>query len=252
MNVSTISLLIKRQLKENFKMYTIGLLVLFALLLFMFLIVHQWQDSFSGAVQNGVFIIGLFIGGGIFSNSMFQEFSSPQSGMWLLSIPATHTEKVITSILMSTLLFLSVYIPLFYLADFLYLSVINTQGYQNILNLFKDNFYQFFFIYLLINGFILLGSVIFNKHSFIKTLLAGVLIIVLFNYINSFILELLIPDMSVVSSIAFDSFLFRHQGENVKVLLPENVDSINSIFIRIILPVLIWITVGLKLKEKQI
>lgn len=252
MNISTISLLIKRQFKENFKIYGIGLLVLLVLLLFMFLIVHQWQDSFSGAVQNGVFIIGLFIGGGVFSNVMFHDFSSPQSGMWLLGIPAKHSEKVVASILMSTLFYLLVYIPLFYLADVLYLSLIDTPSFQTLLNPFKDNFYQFFFVYFIFNGFILLGSVVFNKHSFIKTLLTGILLLILFNYINTLILEFLLPETSVVSCIAFDSFLFSHQGENVKVLLFEKADGLTSLFVRAVLPVSIWFAVGLKLKEKEI
>ncbi len=252
MNISTISLLIKRQFKENFKIYSIGLFVLIALLLFMFLIIHQWQDSFSGAVQNGVFIIGLFIGGGVFSNAMFHEFSSPQSGMWLLSIPAKHSEKMITSIIISVLFFLLAYFFIFYLADIFYLVITDKLGFETILNPFKDNFYQFFFLYLLFNGIILLGSVIFNKHSFIKTLLAGVLFFIAFNYINTVILEFLIPEISVVSSTAFDSFLFSHQGENIKVSLLKNTNTLSSIFVRVVLPVSIWFAVWLKLKEKEI
>lgn len=252
MNISTISLLIKRQFKENSKIYGIGLLVLIALLLFMFLIVHQWQDSFAGAVQNGVFVIGLFIAGGVFSNSMFQEFSNPQSGIWLLSIPATHGEKVVTSILISVLFFLLTYFPTFYLADTLYLLATNQFSIDTILNPFKDGFYQFLFFYFLFNGFILLGSVIFKKHSFIKTLLAMILLIVLFNYVNTLMLQSLIPDANVVSTTAFDSFLFRHEGENIKVSLLGNSDFLSAVFVRFILPVAIWFTVWLKLKEKQI
>lgn len=252
MSISVITLLIKRQFKESFKIYGIGLLVLLALLLFLFLIVHQWQDSFSGAVQNGVFVIGLFIGGGIFSNAMFHEFSSPQSGMWLLSIPAKHSEKVVSNIIMSTLFFLLVYIALFYIADILYLMLISSQDLQAILNPFKDNFYQFFFLYLLFNGFILLGSVVFNKYSFIKTLLTGVLFLMLFNYINTTILEFLIPETTLISSVAFDSFLFSHQGENIKVLLTEKADIPSWIFVNVVLPISIWFAVWLKLKEKEI
>lgn len=252
MNFSTISLLINRQFKEHFRMYGIGLLVLLAFLFFMFLIVHQWQDSFSGAVQNGVFVIGLFVGGGVFSNAMFHEFSSPQSGMWLLSIPATHAEKVVTSILISVVFFLGVYFLIFYLADLLYLGLTGTLAVENILNPFKDNFYQFFFLYLLFNGIMLLGSIVFNKHSFIKTLLAGVLFFIAFNYINTLMLEVLIPEASVVSTIPFDSFLFSHQGENIKVFLFTEANMVSSLFVRVVLPISIWFAVWLKLKEKEI
>lgn len=252
MHIPTILLLIKRQFKEHGKMYSIGLLVLLAFLFFMFLIVHQWQDSFSGAVQNGVFIIGLFVGGAVFSNAMFHEFSSPQSGMWILSIPATHAEKVVTSILISVVFFLAVYIPLFYLADVLYLTFTDTLSIETILNPFKDNFYQFFFLYFIFNGILLLGSVLFNKHSFIKTLLVSVLLFIAFNYINGLMLQFLIPEASVVSSIPFDSFLFSHQGENVTVFLSEKTELWTSLFVKVVFPISIWVAVWLQLKEKEI
>lgn len=252
MRISAISLLLKRQFKENFRIYGIGLLVLFALLLFMFLIVHQWQDSFSGAVQNGVFIIGLFVGGGVFTSSMFHEFSSPQSGMWLLSIPAKHGEKVLSSIVMSTIFFLLAYGFVYYLADIFYLALYDPKGIQAILNPFKDGFYQFLFLYFLFNGVVLLGAVMFNKHSFIKTLLALILLVVLFNYINQAILAFLMPSASIVSGISFDSFLFSHGGENIKVFLLESADLVTALFVRVILPVSLWFAVYLKLTEKEI
>lgn len=61
MKLNRIAWLINRQLKEHTPVYLIGSVVLFGLLSFLFLIVHQWRDSFSGAVQNGVSLIGLFI-----------------------------------------------------------------------------------------------------------------------------------------------------------------------------------------------
>jgi len=75
---------------------------------------------------------------------------------------------------------------------------------------------------------------------------------VIYNYLNNIILEFLIPDLKLVSSIALDSFLFRHEAENVKVFLPENIDLIFSIFTRFILPISMWFLVWLKLKEKQV
>ncbi|SDQ75291.1 hypothetical protein [Flagellimonas zhangzhouensis] len=252
MNYSTLSLLIKRQFKEHYKTYVTGLLVLLVLLIFMFLVVHQWKDSFSGAVQNGVFVIGLFIAGGVFSNSMFGEFSSPQSGMWLLSIPAKASEKVVSSIVISTVFFLLVYVITFYVADFFYLLFAGSLKFESILNPFKNDFYQFFFIYLIFNGLMLLGSVIFNKNSLIKMLLAIAILFIILNYLNGLLLSLLIPEANIVSSITFDSFLFSHHGENVKVFLSDHINFYSALFVRIILPIALWVLVWLKLKEKEI
>lgn len=252
MKISIISLLISRQFKENNKIYGLSLLVLFGMLSFLFLIVHQWQDSFSGAVQNGVFIIGLFIGGGIFTNSMFHELSSSSSSIWLLGLPAKHSEKVVASIIVSTVFFLIVYLAIFYLVDVLYLLKTDQLEMKYLLNPIQDNFYIFFFWYLLYNGAILLGRVVFGKYSLVKTILAGILFFIAFNYLNNLILELLIPNMKVTSSIPFNSFQFLHQGENVQVFLPNEIGVICSVFVRILLPILMWFLVWLKLKEKQV
>lgn len=245
-------MLIKRQVKENSKIYGISLLVLFGVLSFMFLLVHQWQDSFAGAVQNGVFIIGLFFGGGLFTNSMLNELSDSSSSIWVLTLPAKQSEKVVASISISTIIFLASYLFIFYLVDVLYLLNTNRFKMENILNPFKDDFYVFFFWYLLFNGVILLGRVMFVKYSLIKTILSVFLFFILFDYLNNFILELLIIDANIVSSIALDSFLFHHETENITVSLPENIDLAFVIFTRFLLPISMWFLVWLKLKEKQV
>ncbi|MDF1699085.1 MAG: hypothetical protein P1U56_24745 [Saprospiraceae bacterium] len=252
MNLFILSLLIQRQFKEQRRMYGISLLVLFGMLSLMFLLIHQWQDSFSGAVQNGVFIIGLFVSGGIFTNSMFHEFSNSSSSIWLLSLPAKQSEKVIVSIFISTVLFMINYLTIFYLVESIYL--LNTKGLElkNMLNPIKDDFYIFFFLYLLFNSAILLGRVVFIKHSLLKTLLVGILLFVCLNYLNNVILEILIPNMNVVSSIPFSSFQFVNNGENIHVFLPTHTDRITSIFVRLLLPITLWFLVWMKLKEKQI
>ncbi|MFK7775816.1 MAG: hypothetical protein AB8F94_27080 [Saprospiraceae bacterium] len=252
MNTSNISLLIKRQFKENNKIYGISLLVLFSVLAFLFLLVHQWQDSFAGAVQNGVFLIGLFIGGGLFTNSMFNELSDSSSSIWLLSLPAKHSEKVLASIFISTVIFLTSYLIIFYLVDILYLLKTDRFKMEYILNPFKDDFYLFFFWYLLYNAIILLGRVLFTKYSLIKTILSIFLFFILFNYLNNLILEMLIPEVNLVSSIALDSFLFHHETENVTVFLPENIDLATAVFTKFLLPISMWFLVWLKLKEKQV
>ena len=145
MNAHHISLLLQRQLKEQYRMYLIGEAVLIGLLSFLFLLVHQWRDSFAGAVQNCVFLIGLFLSGGLFTATMFHELAVPSKGIWLLCLPATQAEKVVSSILLSAIAFLVVYVALFYLVDVAYV-LLTYKFYQNgPLDLFKNGFYLFFF-----------------------------------------------------------------------------------------------------------
>ncbi|MEM6800563.1 MAG: hypothetical protein AAF696_04115 [Bacteroidota bacterium] len=252
MSITNISLLLQRQFIEHKRIYGIGTLVLFALLIFMFLVVHQWQDSFSGAVQNGVFIIGLFVSGAVFSSRMFADLSNKQSGIWYLSMPATHAEKVFISIFLSVPCFLLCYLLLFYLVDLLYLYTFAENGNATMLDVRSNNFYQFIFPYLTFNALILLGGVIFHTYSLLKTLLFSVLLFAKINFLNNSLLSILIPDASIISSTLFDSFLFSHQGENIKVALSGQSDMLAASFLRLILPLSLWFAIWLKLKEKEI
>ncbi|KAA5542498.1 hypothetical protein [Adhaeribacter rhizoryzae] len=252
MNLVNLTLLLKRQLKEQSQLYLLGSLVLFGLLATLFLIVHHWRDSFGGAVQNGVFLIGLFGSGGIFTATMFQEFSESAKGIWLLSIPATAAEKIAAAILLSGFAFLVAYLGIYYLTDGLY-TLLTYQKYGTTpLNLFRNGFYWLVCAYFLFNGIILLGSVYFTKLSFVKTLLVLLLVLVFLNYANNFLMGIISGIPNINSSTPLSGFQFEHQGENIYVNLPENIDSISNIFARAVLPLIFWSITWLRFREKEV
>lgn len=252
MRGSSIQLLISRQFKEQTKMYLIAIALLFGLLCFMFLLVHNWRDSFTGAVENGVFLIGLFLSGGLFTNSMFKEFSSAPEGIWLLNVPATQIEKVVSAVILSTLVFLVAYISIFFVVDELYLNLTGQPKGQGISKMFNNDFRQFIFLYLIFNGLILLGRVCFVKHSFLKTMAVIIAGFALLNTLNNTLLEYMIPDLSVTSSMPWSSFQFRQSGENIHVNLPNKTQAILTPFIWTLTPVFLWVITWLKVKEKEI
>lgn len=252
MSLTSIKLLITRQFKEHLRLYIIALVLLSGLLSFMFLLVHNWRDSFSGAVENGVFLIGLFLSGGLFTNSMFREFSSTSEGIWLLNIPATSMEKVVSAILLSTVIFLTVYLGGFFLIDGLYLNLTGQAGDKGVFDMFRNGFHEFIFLYLIFNGLILLGRVSFVKHSFLKSMVAIIAGFVLLNALNNISLEYMIPDLSVTSSMPLKSFQFRQSGENVHVQLPEATQAVVAPFLWTLTPLFLWGITWLKIKEKEI
>ena len=250
MRWSSIKLLISRQFKEQFKVYMVATLLLFCLLSFMFLLIYNWRDSFTGAVENGVFLIGLFLSGGLFTSSMFREFSNKPEGIWLLNIPATQLEKVISAIILSTLIFLSVYMGAFFLVDSLYLNLTKQDSKNGFWAMFNNGFYEFIFIYFIFNGLILLGRVSFTRHSFLKTMVTIILGVVLLNTINNMTLEFMIPDLSVTSSMPLRSFLFRQAGENIQVNLPTAIQGVVSLCTWTLIPLFLWTITLLKVKEE--
>ena len=250
MNLASVKLLIDRQFKEHVRLYAISLLLLAGLLSFMFLLIHNWRDSFTGAVENGVFLIGLFLSGGLFTNSMFKEFSNKPEGIWLLNIPATSLEKVFSAVLLSSVVFLLVYLGVFFLVDGLYLSLTG-QG-RSVLAIFRNGFHEFIFLYLIFNGMVLLGRATFIKHSFLKTMVLLIVGVILLNLFNNFTLEYMMPDLKVVSSMPFNGFQFRHAGENVHVLLPPATRASVMPVLWGLLPLALWGITWLKIKEKEI
>ena len=250
MSWRSVKLLVDRQFKEHARLYFIALLLLTGLLSFMFLLIHNWRDSFTGAVENGVFLIGLFLSGGLFTNSMFKEFSNKPEGIWLLNIPATSFEKVLSAVLLSAVLFVLVYMGVFFLVDAIYLGL---TGQDNaVFGLFQNGFHEFIFLYLIFNGVVLLGRVSFVKHSFLKTMVMIIGGVILLNLFNNFTLEQMIPDLSVTSSMPFNGFQFRHAGENVHVLLPSAERAAIMPSIWLVLPIALWGITWLKIKEKEI
>lgn len=142
MKWSSVQLLISRQFKEHVRLYLIALVLLFGLLSFMFLLIHNWRDSFTGAVENGVFLIGLFLAGGLFTNSMFKEFSTPSEGIWMLNLPATQIEKVVSAVVLSAFIFLIIYVGIFSLVDGIYLNLTG-QPQGGISRMFSNGFHKF-------------------------------------------------------------------------------------------------------------
>ena len=250
MNLVSVKLLIDRQFKEHVRLYAISLLLLAGLLSFMFLLIHNWRDSFTGAVENGVFLIGLFLSGGLFTNSMFKEFSNKPEGIWLLNIPATSLEKVFSAVLLSSVVFLLVYLGVFFLVDGLYLSLTGQE--RSVLHIFRNGFHEFIFLYLIFNGIVLLGRATFIKHSFLKTMVLLIVGVILLNLFNNFTLEYMMPDLTVVSSMPFNGFQFRHSGDNVHVLLPAATRAAFMPFLWVLLPLALWGITWLKIKEKEI
>ncbi|MCE7990885.1 MAG: hypothetical protein HEP71_02855 [Roseivirga sp.] len=252
MSLTSIRLLISRQFKEQMRVYLIAMALLIGLLAFMFLLIHNWRDSFSGAVENGVFLIGLFLSGGLFTNSMFREFSNNSEGIWLLNIPATSMEKVVSAVLLSTVIFLAVYLSIFFLVDTLYLNLTGQANAKGFFDMFTNGFHEFILLYLIFNGLILLGRVSFVKHSFLKSMVVIIAGFVVLNTLNNFSLEYMIPDLSVTSSMPLSSFQFRQSGENIHVQLPAATQAMVSPFLWTLTPLFLWGITWLKIKEKEI
>lgn len=253
MDFIKLSLLTKRQWLENRKVYGASALSIAGLLSFLFLITWHWGSSFSGGVNKGIFLIGLFVGGGLFVSLVFRDLGNKSKGMWLLCLPASAAEKLTIAFFIGILSYLLLYTGIFYLVETGYLWLVNDIHTKiGHTRLFENGFYEFVFIYINIQLIILLGSICFTKIAFIKTLLLLIVGFPLVTTANNYALKIITGLSEIDSSMPFSYFQFMHQGEWVYVYLPERAQTAVTLFLNYLLPAALYYIAYLKLREKEL
>jgi len=217
-----------------------------ATVIFMFM--HQ-----PGSISVFVFIAGL-----IFAANSFKAFNYTPTGMHFLLIPATHTEKLITAIILNTVYFFIAFLITYCAGTVIGINLENLIFDRNtpvVFDLFQQGNYQFgddsvnlwnmFYSFAIVQAIFTLGSVYFKRSSAFKTILTFfVLAFVLFLF------ELL------MLKIMFGSFsLSGHNSFNIN--LPRDYElftgweTVGEIIKYVTLPFL-WIVSYFRLTEKQV
>lgn len=253
MNLFRIRLLLQRQWLENWKFYYVGTLSVAGILSFLYLIIWHWRTSFNGDTTKGVFLMMLFVGGGLFISSVFKDLGNKQKGMWLLTLPASPFEKLLTAMFYGIVLYLIVFIATFYFVEEIFLWMIGDNSRQiGRTDLLKNGFYNFLFTFINFQLVMLLGSISFNKSQWLKTVLILITIFFLSNFGNGIFLKFITGEASITSNSPMGGFQFLHNHENVYVILPPSVELAISILMRLIFPLILVFICYLKIKEKQL
>ncbi len=253
MNLDKILLLNKRQWKENNRSYQIGLLAITGILLFLFLVVWHWRDSFAGDAHRGIFLIGLFAGGCIFGSSLLKDLTHPSKGMWLMGIPASAGEKVFIAVMYATAFYIVAYLSLFYITEGLFLWIVkHDKSTIDHTNLLHNGFYNFVFTFVNFQLLILLGCLSFRKGALLKTILIMILYFSISYNGNNYLLMMMTDERTINGGGIYNYFQFRHQGENVYVYLPERIQTIVSVFFNYLLPAVLSYIIYLKFRETEI
>ncbi|RAJ08366.1 hypothetical protein LX64_01014 [Chitinophaga skermanii] len=243
-------LLLKRQWFENRKAWFIGMLAMTAVLTFLLLLTWHWRTSFNGDTTRGIFLILLFIGGGLYMNSILKELGNKQKGIWLLLLPAPVLSKVGVAIFYGIIVYLLVYLGLFYTVRELMVQVLGEEAANwSEFNLCKNNFYQFIFTFISFQSIILFGSVYFKRMHFLKTVLVIITGFFLVFNGNDYLLQLVTKERNIVSNMPFSGFIFSYNHENITVNTSSTVDTIVSIIIWMVVPITLWIATWCKIKE---
>jgi hypothetical protein len=262
-NARRFNRLFRKTLLER-KMQTFGLT---ALVLSVSLIIYAFCKTFMniGSAQILTFIWG-FAGGGCFLASfVFAYFSSNASGISYLTLPASHFEKWLTGMLIAVILYPIIFLVFYRFMDASFVTLYHNSldpnspsyktAYASVYNFPFDGrqavkVYNLFFIFTPVS---FLGSLYFNKVSFIKVALVFCAFCFIAFTLNWLIAKLLFGDINAAFpfrevSISAGKSMDPEEG---RIELPTKVYQIYSYFMDFILPVIFFALAYLRLREKE-
>ncbi len=191
-------LLCKNEVFSNYKMWSIyfvtivGIYVGLAILMSILFKLFPTKTDFDPYSLNNMFKGFLFIGGYILTSLTFSDINNKLSSSLWFSIPGSTFEKylvgalissigysiflilafIIASIISSLLSFLIVGYGIEIFNPFIVGSSIDNGVREYLSSNFGLNIFVFIWIYILTNSLFLVGSIVFRKAAFIKTILA--------------------------------------------------------------------------------
>src|SRR4051812_8111584 len=165
----------KKHLVDNYRFYLLSLIVLTGILLLALLFVLFTGiniNSYSDLLPS--YLIGLYLAGLLFTSKSFNELGNKPQGIDYLLLPASHLEKFLTTLLITTIGFLIVYHAAFFLAVKAF-DILNSirRGHRLVNDIAEytklDPWYYYYYGCMISQALILLGTVYFHKYSLIKT-----------------------------------------------------------------------------------
>jgi hypothetical protein len=234
-----------------------------ALILAIVLIIYAVCKSQIGftAAQNISFIWGLAGGGCFLASFIFSYFSSNANGSSFLMLPASSFEKWLCGVLIAGILYPLIFMTFYRLMDAgfvaMYHKSLDPSGpfyknmYESVYVFPFDGFlaWKVYPMFIFFSGAVLLGSLYFNKVSFIK-----VAIIVCVICIGGFGLNWLFAKVffgNINDAAPFNHVTVPVGKEEGSVQLPKAISNIYFYCIVYIIPILLWLLTYVRLREKE-
>ena len=269
-------LLVRKHWAENMKRYLLSLLAMGGLLIawYSFVLVMDKFDPLGIFFQYTAYFFGLYSVGCLYASMLFSELSSRTAGINYLSLPASQLEKLLCAVFFGVFLFFIAYTLLFYLIDIPMVQLGNRliQSHPRVwpgtdqfvpplavYNVFmpkagligESEFHLWLLGYFAIQSCFLLGSVYFVRYSFIKTIVAILLFILVFAiFVNKVIFNSM-PDGWQNNTLSWDKYneYWTHLGE---VRLPAWLRRTVLLLLQYFLPPIFWTITYYRLREKEL
>jgi hypothetical protein len=264
------TLLVLKHWADNKKRYGLSVLAFIGLLItwFVFTMLTGFDDKPMGkAVQHITFFLSLFAVGTFYASQYFNDLGSRAKGINFLLVPASTFEKLLCGLLYTVILFFVVFTAAFYLVDTLMVAIANTfntagepAGKVSVINVFKviilrfneDSTVNFLLFFFSVQSAFLLGSVYFEKYSFIKTIISGFVAGFILFCMMYFFYEHLLPNGEFHRGF-LTSYRVHVDGVNDRLIhVPGWIGEIFRFLIMYAVAPFLWIVTYYRLKEKQV
>lgn len=271
-------MLVNRHWIENRKRYLLALLAIAGLLVawFGFVIAMNRQGGLLLLFQFAAYFVGLFFIGCLYASTMFAELSSKPEGINYLAVPASHLEKLCCAVFFGVFLFFVAYTLIFYIVDIpmvnLSLRLVarhpsafsdlgDPQDSISIFNIITGaggpirdlEGIVFLVWYFAIQSAFILGSVYFTKYSFLKTVVAILLFLLLFVFFIERGIHRQLPEGWHLTEFFLRwSQLSSTKGEMQMVRLPGWIEQMVMLALPFGIPILFWVVTYFRLKEKEV
>lgn len=255
------SLLVKRQWVENKKLFLMASFGIMGILVVINSLIMMWQTgALNESARFPFFLLALFFGGSIFANYVFKDLSDKNSSTSFLLVPASHVEKFLTGVFYAFIIFPIVFLTLFYVVDYGFVSIGNNikdglkssgmknmQLYTFIMNSKKiqESLGEIIGFWLIIQAFILMGAAQFEGRSYVKTAFTGFALLFLIGFV------VYLSDKLFLSDITKQ---FQNKGYSRELVKPTKdiIDGILGVVSIYVLPPTLLVIAYFKLKEKQV
>ncbi|WP_147319937.1 hypothetical protein [Chitinophaga silvisoli] len=257
----------KKHIVDNLRLYLMSMVVLVGVLIAIGLIGVFTTSKREIIDANFVFPfygILLFGAGLIFAGFSFIQLGDKSRGIDYLLLPASHLEKFLTTLLITTVGFLLVYHIAFSAATFIGAGIVSLSRGKHTINGYfpddlKNDMTQLYHWWFMAQGIILLGSAYFPKYSVIKTLFAVFIIVLLIGIVNIAFMSILFHGHLMhwaASAPFFGVAIVEHQQvetyRSVFLESPKWMRDVLYFFWRFILPPALWVLAYFRLKDKEI
>lgn len=253
-NINRLGMLLKRFFLENRQRE----LTFWGLATLAFIYMHL-SYPIVNSDKTSIEVILIFISGFIFAARMFKIFNYTPGGMHYLLIPATHLEKLITAILLSTVYFIAMIVithvigtTLGTIMGNLYSGTNNPICFELIHPTSEYSWYKqmemtpfnTIFLFAAFQSLFLLGSIYFKGNAFVKTTLAIIVAVFLLFHIHSILVEMIIK----TSGYTYQSHI-KYMALQFDMFSEKN---ISFTIIKYAFIPFFWIVSYFRLTEKQV